>query len=81
MSLSEFSEYVSDEKNYNGSYYKIFRPGLMWNGVKGEALSKDGGKIRNRRTILWEEQYINKQTIINKYKNGRHNDKKQDKRD
>jgi len=30
----------------DSSYYKIPRPGLLWNGVSGDPLSEDGGKTR-----------------------------------
>lgn len=33
------------DKN-NGNYYRIFRPGLLWNGANGELLPKDGGRNR-----------------------------------
>jgi hypothetical protein len=28
------------------SYYRVARPGLLWNGVDAEPLAKDGGKRR-----------------------------------
>jgi site-specific DNA-methyltransferase (cytosine-N4-specific) len=30
----------------DGAYYRIPRPGLLWNGEQGEPLSRDGGKKR-----------------------------------
>ncbi len=30
----------------NGDYYKIPRPGTLWNGYQGDALSEDGGRKR-----------------------------------
>ena len=35
-----------DRKTEN--YYRIFRPGLLWNGIKQEPLPKDGGQRRIR---------------------------------
>ncbi len=37
--------YVSEEKDY----YKVPRPGVLWNGFHGEPLSEDGGQKRKDR--------------------------------
>jgi site-specific DNA-methyltransferase (cytosine-N4-specific) len=33
----------------DSSYYRVPRPGLMWNGVEGDSLPADGGKVRVTR--------------------------------
>jgi hypothetical protein len=38
-----------DYAEANGDYYRIPRPGLLWNGYHGETLPEDGGKIHRPR--------------------------------
>lgn len=35
-----------DVQTGDGNYYRVPRPGLLWNGFQGETLSEDGGKKR-----------------------------------
>lgn len=40
----------ADPKNEKG-YYRVPRPGILWNGVEGERLSEDGGKKRKQKVV------------------------------
>lgn len=37
-------------------YYRVPRPGILWNGVYGDALPEDGGKTRNGKRLASADQ-------------------------
>jgi len=43
-------EGIQRSENADSSYYKVPRPGLLWNGCEGEPLPEDGGKTRPARS-------------------------------
>lgn len=53
---------ISTEFNKKDSdYYKIARPGLLWNGYPGEPLSSDGGR---KRRLNSNKDKVSKPTVI-----------------
>jgi len=53
--------------------YKVFRPGLNWNGTHGEPLPQDGGKTRNTTTAPSRRRVpLSKQSVVNNTPNKRH---------
>lgn len=58
---SALSRFTVDEKAdaLNGNvekFYKLARPGLLWNGVEDAPLTQDGGKTRNPKPVVNTKQ-------------------------